>query len=105
MYKITKDNEVLATVNTPTWVRVQANGCYGLCNADSAQGVVVDGTVYHVSGKPDMGGVETVILIEISETAYQLEQLAAKAEQASMNDDVTAALVELAGIVAGMGVS
>ena len=77
MYKIMKENTALAVVTTPVWVKMQDNGSFALCEEAEAQGVVVDGTVYHVSGRPEIEGHETVILGEITETAYQREQAAA----------------------------
>lgn len=80
MYRIVKETDTLATVTALSWVRLQDNGCYALCDEDIAQGIVVDGTVYHVAGKPDLTGAETVAIGEISEATYQKEQAAAQAE-------------------------
>lgn len=82
MYKILKEDTVLATVHNPTWVKLQDNGCFALCDIVSAQGVVIDGVVYHILGKPDITGSETVSLVEVSETTYQLEQKKALEENA-----------------------
>lgn len=85
----------MATVTTPVWVKMQDNGSYTLCPADEAQGVVLDGTVYHVDGTPELTGVETVVVGEISEAAYQKEQqeiIRNKAEQAEV--DAIAAAIE-----------
>lgn len=76
MYKIINNDTVLATVATPIWVKKQANGCFALCDEASAHGVVVDGTVYHVAGKPEIEGTETIILGEVDEATYQKEQAA-----------------------------
>lgn len=97
MYRIVKGDTVLATVTNPTWVKRQENGCYSLSNEDAAQGVVVDGAVYHVAGKPEIEGCETVVLGEISETAYQLEQAMA---QSQMRLQTETALAELSILVA-----
>ncbi len=97
MYRIVKGDTALATVTAPTWVKRQENGCYTLSTEDAAQGVVVEGTVYHVAGKPEMEGCETVVLGEISETAYQLEQMAA---QAATQLQTETALVELSILIA-----
>lgn len=74
----------MATVTNPVWVRKQDNGSYGLCSEREAQGVVIEGTVYHVEGRDELDGTESVIVTEISEIAYQKEQEAIiqrKAEQ------------------------
>ena len=82
MYKIFKEDKVLATVHNPTWVKLQDNGCFALCDIVSAQGAVIDGVVYHILGKQGITGAETVSLVEISETTYQLEQNKALEENA-----------------------
>lgn len=85
----------MATVTTPVWVKMQDNGSYTLCPDDEAQGVVLDGTVYHLDGRPELDGVETVVIGEISEAAYQKEQqeiIRNKAEQADV--DAIAAAIE-----------
>lgn len=70
MYKIIKDNTILAIVGTPTWVRKQDNGCYGLTMEDDAQGVALNGTVYHVNGHPELDGAETVSVVEVDDGLY-----------------------------------
>lgn len=73
MYKIIKDGAVIVTVNTPTWVKLQDNSYFGLCSEKEAQGIVVDGNVYSISGKTELDGKEAVILCNVSEISYQLE--------------------------------
>ena len=97
MYKIMKENTALAVVTTPVWVKMQDNGSFALCEEAEAQGVVVDGTVYHVSGRPEIEGHETVILGEITETAYQREQAA---EQEAKQLQMDTALAELSILIA-----
>jgi hypothetical protein len=56
---------------------------------------VIDGTVYHVEGRDELDGTESVIVTEISEIAYQKEQEAIiqrKAEQEEV--DAIAAAIE-----------
>ena len=97
MYKIMKENTVLAVVTTPVWVKMQDNGSFALCEEAEAHGVVVDGTVYHVSGRPEIEGHDTVILGEITETAYQREQAA---EQEAKQLQTDTALAELSILIA-----
>ena len=70
MFKIIKENKVLGIVSNPTWVRMQDNGCYGLTIEDNAQGIALNGTVYHVNGKPDLNGAETVSIEEVDDGIY-----------------------------------
>ena len=73
----------------------QDNGSYGLCSEQEAQGVVIEGTVYHVEGRDELDGTESILVTEISEIAYQKEQEAIiqrKAEQEEV--DAIAAAIE-----------
>ena len=97
MYKIMKENSVLGVVAAPTWVKMQTNGSFALCSEEDAQGVVVNGTVYHVSGRPELAERETVVLAYVDEIAYQQEQAAAlEAKQLQMDT----ALAELSILIA-----
>lgn len=56
---------------------------------------MIEGTVYHVEGKDELDGTESVVVTEISEIAYQKEQEAIiqrKAEQEEV--DAIAAAIE-----------
>ena len=70
MYKIIKKDTVLGIVSNLTWVRMQDNGCYGLTVEDNAQGIALNGTVYHVNGHPELDGVETVSVEEVDDGVY-----------------------------------
>ena len=49
---------------------MQENACYGLTIEDNAQGIALNGTVYHVNGKPDLNGAETVSIEEVDDGIY-----------------------------------
>lgn len=56
---------------------------------------MIEGTVYHVEGRDELDGTESVVVTEISEIAYQKEQEAIiqrKAEQKEV--DAIAAAIE-----------
>lgn len=53
--------------------------------------------MYHVAGKPDIDGTETVTITQISEAAYQLEQ---KATQEAATLETQSAIAELSIIIA-----
>lgn len=55
MYKIMKNGAMIGLGDKPAYIRIQPNGCYGLCSRDEAQGIVLDGTPYHFD-------VETVVI-------------------------------------------
>lgn len=58
MYRLTKDGNEIALVNTMNYIHKQTNGVYGLCNKSVADGVVADNTVYHFGS--DIDSVEYV---------------------------------------------
>lgn len=70
MYKIIKKDAVLGIVSNLTWVCMQENGCYGLTVEDNAQGIALNGTVYHVNGHPKLDGAETVSVEEVDDGVY-----------------------------------
>ena len=99
MYKIIKEDKVLGIVSNLTWVRMQDNGCFALCSEEAAHGVVVNGTVYHIAGKPELPGHDTAVIAYIDEIAYQQEQTSAQeAKQLQMDT----ALAELSILIANV---
>lgn len=74
MFRIAKNGETIVTVNSPTYVCLAENGCFVLCEAAAAQGVVIGGEVYHIEGKPALDGKESVAISEVSETQCAMEQ-------------------------------
>ncbi len=103
MFKIIKDGTTLATVNSPTWVKQQENGSFTLSNEAEAQGVVVDGTVFHITGREPLEGHEDVILAEVNETTYQREQEAASSLRQLQNETAVAELSILVATLLGGG--
>lgn len=66
MYSIVKDNLEIGIVDKPTYIRMQENGAYGLCEEADAEGIAYNNTPYHVWGMPELAGegVESVALVE-----------------------------------------
>ncbi len=50
MVKFLKNGSLLALVEQPSWVYLQENGAYGLCDYENAQGVAINGIVYNLAG-------------------------------------------------------
>jgi len=72
MYQIVKDETVIATATNLKWIQKQ--GDYFIpCSESKAQGVVVDGIPYHITGRNGMEGVESVLITEIDEIRYNAE--------------------------------
>jgi len=64
MYKITKDGACLGMTEHPTYIRRAPNGCLVLCPETEATGIVHEGSVYHMLGRDELEGAETVMLEE-----------------------------------------
>lgn len=92
MYEIRKDGALLALTEQVNYIRLHADGFYLLCPEAEAQGVAVAGTPYHLQGRAEMQGCETVLVQETDAgTALQAAQEAAT-EGAKMNGQVQAAV-------------
>lgn len=64
MYSIVKNDIEIGIVEHPTYIRMQDNGAYGLCDKADAQGIAYNNTPYHVWGMPELEGAESVALVE-----------------------------------------
>lgn len=102
MYRFIKGSEVVATVSNPVFVLLQSNGALALTTETEAQGVVVDGTVYHLSDRPTIGDeYPDVVMVQISETEYQREQEEVRAAMQRQNETAMAELSILVATLLG----
>ncbi|MBS6800529.1 MAG: hypothetical protein ACLT5P_09860 [Flavonifractor plautii] len=62
MFKIIKDGAALGMTEAPNYVKKAENGCFVLCQEAEATGIAYGGTVYHLLGREDVEGAESVIL-------------------------------------------
>ena len=87
MYKISSAGATLAMTEAPNYIRQAENGCFVLCAAEDAAGIVHAGTVYHLLGRPDIEGTETVTLEQTDAGGLILEARQAVADADAMNVD------------------
>ena len=66
MYAIYKDNELLTLAEELTFFVRDADGTNLAAEPEAAQGVVYNGVTYHIEGRPEISGAETVSLAQIS---------------------------------------
>lgn len=66
MYAIYKDNAMLALAEELTFFVRDADGTNLAAEPEDAQGVVYNGVTYHIEGRPEISGAETVSLAQIS---------------------------------------
>lgn len=65
MYEIRKDGAAIALTEKVNYIRRHENGFYILCDEKEAQGIAVNGTVYHLLNRPGMEGLDTVFIVEV----------------------------------------
>lgn len=54
----------------------QANGSFCLCDEGKAEGLVINGKVYHVEGLPEIEGAETVSIVREDDGIYAANLIA-----------------------------
>jgi hypothetical protein len=97
MYKIIKDGTTLAMTEAPNYVKQQANGCYTLCAEEEAAGIANAGTVYHLLGRQELEGVETIVLEKTDAGAMLAEagQAAEDADALNVDQEYRLTMLEL----------
>ena len=80
-----------------TYIKTAANGCYVLCPEPEASGIVFSGVIYHLPGRPELAGADTVA-VEVVDAGAEIEKTATTngivfttMAEAGNIDDVTAA--------------
>lgn len=92
MYRIVKDGAALALIEAPTYVRQAGNGCFVLCQEAEAVGIAYGGAVYHLLGREDLEGAESVILEAVDAGA----EIQAAGESATNNAKLSGQLSAVA---------
>lgn len=75
MYKITRETGPSLLTEAPTYIKRGASGCFVLCPEAQAAGIVHNGVPYHLLGRPELPGTETVKLLPV-DGGSQVEQAA-----------------------------
>lgn len=73
MYKLSRNGESLGMTEALTYIKTAANGCYVLCQEPEASGVVFAGAVYHLPGRPELEGADTVA-VEVVDAGEEIEK-------------------------------
>ena len=89
MYVFKRGGQEVAAQEWPVWVQLQENGCYGLCNAADAQGVVLGGVVYSLSNRTPMEGTEEVAAEVVESVPYLREKVDTIESQLSLQTSAT----------------
>jgi hypothetical protein len=64
MFRINRDGECIGMTEAPNYIRQAENGSYILCPEPEASGIAFAGNVYHLLGREELEGAETVMLEE-----------------------------------------
>lgn len=70
MYKIIKDNDVLAYVEKIRYIKKHTNGCYVQCEAGEAHGIAYDSVPYNLPGHDEITGADTVLVVQITDKEF-----------------------------------
>ncbi len=68
---INADNEIVGTKAMPNWIFLQDNGFFGLCDFEKCEGVAINGIPYHLEGRKEIEGLETVFFEMVPEEEYE----------------------------------
>ncbi len=99
MFKIIRDTQIIGMTERPNYIRQLDNGSYTLCDEPEAQGVAYEGTPYHLWGRPEMDGTESVALVTVDAGTLLHERLG---EIATKSDGISSLTLTLAGALADM---
>lgn len=99
MYEIIKDAQTIGMTERPNYIRQLPNGAYTLCDEPQAQGVAYEGVPYHLWGRPEMDGTESVALVTVDAGTMMFERLG---EIAAKSDNLSDLQVIVMGALADM---
>ena len=71
MFRIIKDGANIGLTENLNYIKQAENGCYVLCPERDASGIVFEGTPYHLLGRDEMEGLETVSL-EVTDAGKEI---------------------------------
>lgn len=86
MFRLMQNGVMVALGDEPRYIRKQANGSYGFCAKDEAQGVAVDSIPYHLDGMAALDGAETATLEPVEAKGVVSDLSAASAVYATQAD-------------------
>ena len=97
MFRLMQNGVMVALGDDPRYIRKQANGSYGFCPREEAQGVAVDSKPYHIDGMDALEGAETAVMETVGADSIVSDMQAASAVYATQADagNITPAEISL----------
>ena len=86
MFRLMQNGVMVALGDDPRYIRKQANGSYGFCTREEAQGVAVDSKPYHIDGMDALDGAETASMEQVASEAVVSDLAAAGAVYSAQAD-------------------
>ncbi len=87
MFRLMQNGVMVALGDDPRYICKQANGSYGFCTREEAQGVAVDSKPYHIDGMAALEGAETAVMETVGADSIVSDMQAASAVYAQQADD------------------
>ena len=60
LYTVEFNGKIIARRDALTWVKLTTPGVYLVCGEVDGEGIIIDGEIYHVRGRPILPGKQTV---------------------------------------------
>lgn len=95
MFRLMQKGVMVALGDDPRYIRKQANGSYGFCSREEAQGVAVDSKPYHIEGMDALDGAETASMEQVATETVVSDLAAAGAVYSAQADAGNIALAEM----------
>lgn len=95
MYRVIKNQETIAIVESLRFIKLQDNGYYGEATEETAQGIVVNGTAYSLYVENPLEGLEQVVYQEVDSAEYIFKQQCTIDEMNTENEALMLVATEL----------
>ena len=97
MYKIVRGGESLGMTEALTYIKKAENGCYVLCPEPEASGIAFAGAVYHLAGRADLDGADTVAVerVDAGEELDAVSEAIADSDAMNVDQEYRLILLEL----------
>lgn len=96
MYRVFKDGEQLALLESPRFIKLQPNGYFGTCEEAEAQGVVIDNIAYSIDNRLEGRQSVSYQKVNVGDLIASLEAMQAQIDELTVDHEYRLALLEVA---------